>query len=137
MELSMGQKRRVHSRDHRYTIDMERTYSHAVDFRVYATMDGADGSEPTMWLLVDENGADRPVDATNEATRFMYGSVKWDGCMNFDFDEPGMLHLCGPNDVASLASMMHEVMAMAAAAMPDVCSFADEVSRPFVNTVRP
>lgn len=48
------------------------------------------------------------------------GSIKWDGCSNWDFHcEDGMIHYCGVKMATSIGRLMERLYDIAAAAMGD------------------
>lgn len=47
------------------------------------------------------------TDDFEKAELFLSGSIKWDGCSNWDFhDHDGMAHFCGKNDATGLGRLM-------------------------------
>jgi hypothetical protein len=59
-----------------------------------------------------------PVDTIEEAQIFAEGSVKWDGCCNFEFtDVP--LHTCSRADAGDLGRLLEAIYDLAAEEMPE------------------
>jgi hypothetical protein len=85
----------------------------AVYFRVCeitgreASING-DGPHERCW---QSGGAGSSMDFTVDLTTadtYLSGSVKWDGCSNWSFDEQdrGMLHFCAKQDAIALGTLM-------------------------------
>ena len=81
------------------------SYSHHVEFTVYDVV--SMGDEP-WW---PRKSAMSSMDITNvlaEAKVYLHGSVKWDGCSNWHFDEQDrvMLHCCTRDDLLRLGNVL-------------------------------
>jgi hypothetical protein len=46
------------------------------------------------------------------------GSVKWDGCINWETNPACMMHFCGPSDADRLAALFKDVWEEARKLMP-------------------
>ena len=58
----------------------------------------------------DFSPMNNPTKELDEAERLIEGSVKWDGCANYNFgDDNGYLHLCGAINVDDLAKVITEI----------------------------
>lgn len=89
---------------------------YSVDFKIWhAERDFSTATESVDYTLfyIDESGITSPSykDASNEATPFMIGHLKWDGCVDIDFPDirDCMLHFCGPEEEPELGFLMKEV----------------------------
>lgn len=78
-----------------------------VEFAVYEIEGIMEGSKP-LWHKQGSPCFPDPVDSIEEAELFLHGSVRWDGCSNWYFNEQdrAMLHGCGRNDLAALGEVM-------------------------------
>ena len=82
------------------------------DFTVYKIMgEHPDGS--LCWIR-DVNGAPDPVDTLKDADVYLHGSIKFDGCSDWHFDEQDdvMLHFCSKGtaeDIGALFGYMYEM----------------------------
>lgn len=92
----------------------------SVDVRVYevsgrARVDGVLGPP----LMMKKGGVRFPDDSTenpDEAEVFVAATIKWDGCVHWDFGEEGYIHTCsGPSAADDMAEVMR---AMFEAARP-------------------
>lgn len=96
-----------HRFDLQFTV-VATVHSHWVDFAIYDMVSWADDT-PAWCALVESGGGGRvPVDSLEEAEVYLHGSVKWDGCSNWHFDEQDrvMLHGCGRADVQRFGDVM-------------------------------
>jgi len=84
-------------------------HSHHVDYKIY-NMYGYDQATGPYFCKEDENGAINPVDNIEEADVFMSGSVKWDGCSNWHFNEQerGMIHGCCKDHLVNIGLALGE-----------------------------
>jgi hypothetical protein len=48
----------------------------------------------------------KPVPDINAAEVFAHGSVKWDGCSNFTFDDNGTMHQCSRSGLVNIGLML-------------------------------
>lgn len=62
-----------------------------------------------------------PVEDINQADRFLHGSVKWDGCSNWYFDQQDrcMLHGCSQQDLLDIGEVMARCWGWTEEAMPN------------------
>jgi hypothetical protein len=76
---------------------------YVVEFKAYQVT-GVDGNGGAP-LFGDMSNATTNL---SEAPVFIHGSVKWDGCSNWHFDEQdkAMLHFCGPEDAAEVGQLL-------------------------------
>jgi len=81
-----------------------------VDFEIYEIEGWTSDSEPKLplWPIL---GATSNIELTEDlckAERFLHGSVKWDGCSNWHFDEQDrvMLHGCNRLDLLRFGAVM-------------------------------
>ena len=114
-----------HSRELGFTV-VAVPHSHHVEFKVYEIEGWRKGQTPGVFdvPLWHRDGASTypdTVDTLEEASLYLHGSVKWDGCSNWYFDEQDsvMLHGCCRRDVLRLG----EVMAMCWDWAADICPF--------------
>ena len=83
--------------------------SHYVEFRVY-DIEGWEVSpvQKPLWTRAGATGHPDPVDTLEESEPYLHGSVKWDGCSNWHFDQQDrvMLHGCSREDVQRFGDVM-------------------------------
>ena len=83
-----------------------KVYSHWVEYAVYELIQtwGIDGVEcAPMFRTKDDQWVTKP----DEAEELFNGSIKWDGCSNWDFSPSGVaLHLCGRTDAREFSQMI-------------------------------
>lgn len=74
-------------------------YEHRVEFLIYDIM-GIREDGKVLWKRKDSQFGD-PVESLADAEIYIYGSVKWDGCSNWHFEEQErvMLHGCSRKDI--------------------------------------
>ena len=81
-------------------------WEHFAEFRIYEIIGGNDGSPP---LYQKSGESSSPVFEKDvaKAQVFCQGSIKWDGCVNFQFPEQEdcMLHCCGRQDAMKIGVM--------------------------------
>jgi hypothetical protein len=97
-----------HFRELEFTV-VAKPHSHHVEFTVYDIEGWSESGEP-VWHKADSDRYPDPVNTLEAAESYLHGSVKWDGCSNWHFDEQDrvMLHGCGRRDVLRFG----EVLAM-------------------------
>lgn len=93
-----------------YTLGENELY---VDFAAFEiagrTVDGTENGVP-LYLAKEWKTSGDQVETTAESDRFIYGSVKWDGCGHWYFsDADGYRHLCGGRDVAQFAALLRTI----------------------------
>ena len=89
-----------------------------VDFEVYPIV----GVQDDGTLLYELKGAGSSADLTSdiaEAGRCAEGSVKWDGCVNYqlgdiDQESPVLLHACGADSLAQYLAAVQRAYDLAA-----------------------
>jgi len=76
------------------------------EFRIYEVA----GEEPDGTLLYNRKGYSSlpdPVKTLAEAEVFAFGSIKWDGCSNWQFDDGGsMLHFCSRDQLLNVGKIL-------------------------------
>ena len=80
-----------------------------VDYKIYDHEGGDDKGN----YLFHKKGADdypNPVESMNDADIFIHGTVKWDGCSNWYFDEQDncMLHGCSKEYIVRFGLILGE-----------------------------
>jgi hypothetical protein len=93
----------------------------SVEFLVFKVLyDDPDTGQP-QFEKIDDTVCGIPTPDPSEAQVFMSGSVKWDGCSNWWFDEQDtgvMIHFCGRDAATAVGRVMHKMYDLAAARMP-------------------
>lgn len=91
---------------------------YVVDFSVYEIVGREMPSGAPVYLAEGAVLGTDNVKSINGAQRYAHGSVKWDGCSNWFFDEQDrcMLHFCA---LPNLGAMMTELYQFCAEQMPD------------------
>ncbi len=79
-----------------------------MSFEVIQILGGED--DGILWVN-DEGVSSVPVEDHNQASVYMDGDLKWDGCMNMEF--PGqkqcMLHFCGKDDATNTGAILGRI----------------------------
>jgi hypothetical protein len=85
--------------------DMDHRLAMAFEVLELAGTDGETGQ--VLFQLADGVCSLEPVEDIDSAEVFLEGSVKWDGCSNWKFNDGDcMLHFCGYQHATSLGRMM-------------------------------
>ena len=81
--------------------------SHWIEFSVYEIEGVADKGQ-RFFHRKDSPVSPDPVESMDEADVYLHGSVKWDGCSNWHFDEQdrSLLHGCSREDLTKLGEVM-------------------------------
>ena len=92
---------------------------YVVDFEVYGVV-GTQADDTVLW---HKDGADCSAewseDGLNDAEWYMRGSLKWDGCVNYDVNQNEcMLHECGPGSFEDHAMLWRWIFLMSRELMP-------------------
>lgn len=112
----------VHFKDIAYAavVRLEEEYRLAVYFDIYEiageTSDGV--------MLYGENA----VDHVEDAEIYLSGSVKWDGCSNWNFDEQDrgtMLHACSRRHLTNMGEVMARCWDIASGMIERFCGHAE------------
>lgn len=84
-----------------------------VDYVVYDIEAWGEGETPRiydrpLWPRKGSTSSPDSVDTLSAARPYLHGSVAWDGCSNWHFDEQDrvMLHGCSRKDVLRLGEVM-------------------------------
>ena len=98
-EVEMTETR--HFDDLQFTAVVE-NHEHHADFTVYQII----GTLKDGKYVYDKKDSDctDPVENLTDAQIYLHGSVKWDGCSNWNFDEQDrvMLHFCRKEQAANI-----------------------------------
>jgi hypothetical protein len=88
-----------------YTIVAE-PQGHHVDYTVYEVV--ATDMDGKLFWGGGECGMEGMVETLEDAEPYLHGSVKWDGCSNWHFDEQDrvMLHGCSRANVVAWGEVM-------------------------------
>lgn len=80
---------------------------YCVDYLVYEIVAYSPDNDP-LWQTKDSNYSPNPCSDISNAEVFINGSVKWDGCSNWYFDEQerGMIHGCNKDDLTRIGHVM-------------------------------
>ena len=95
---------------------LAKVYEHYVDFAVYQIdfwaqsdpLNAQSAYDKPLWHKKDASTRPDGVETLEEAVVYLSGSVKWDGCSNWHFDEQDrcMLHGCSRDDLLNLGEIM-------------------------------
>lgn len=91
----------------KFTIVAE-PFEYHVEYTIY-DMEGYDEqTQKPVWHRAGAASSPNSVDTIEEAEPYLHGSVKWDGCSNWHFDEQDrvMLHGCGKEDIQRFGDVM-------------------------------
>lgn len=97
-----------HELDLRFTI-VASPQSHWVEYKIYEIVEASEDGKNFSWPRV---GAEHGMDVVTRlewAEPYLSGSVKWDGCSNWSFDEQDKgvaLHGCSREDLLRLGEVM-------------------------------
>ena len=82
---------------------------HVIEFQVLRVFGESD--DGTIEWGNDEDAMTRPTQSLAEASVYMSGGLKWDGCMNMQFDEQDrvMLHFCGKADATRIGDVLGRI----------------------------
>lgn len=88
------------------------------DFTVYCLFGREKDGQP-IYLKADCISSE-PTDDVSQAEIYLSGGVKWDGCLNWTFDEQErcMLHFCGAKDAVQIGELFRQLYLIAAEVMP-------------------
>lgn len=88
--------------------------THAVDFAIYDVV-GFDDEDRPLFAMRGSNSFN-PVGSVEESEPFASGTVKWDGCSDWHFDECErvMVHGCSRHDVTRIGDVLGRCWDMAA-----------------------
>jgi hypothetical protein len=106
-----------------YTVVAE-PHSHYVEYKVYAIEGiGGESGEQSLWHKNGDPCSPSPVETLEEAEVFLHGSVKWDGCSNWYFDEQDrvMIHGCERDHLANIGEVMARCWDMTKELCPHWC----------------
>jgi hypothetical protein len=87
--------------------EVEAEYKHSVDYKIYEIVGEhvCDGQ-----LVFNTAGSDtnEPTDDITTAEIFAHGSVRWDGCSNWEFDiqKDCMIHACSRADLENIGHVL-------------------------------
>jgi len=109
-----------HFHELRFTV-LATDYEHYVEFIVYdiQSYQDDDQSKP-HWPRQGADTSPDSVDNLGEAEIYLHGSIKWDGCSNWYFDEQdrNMLHGCSRQEIQRFGDVMGACWDWAAELMP-------------------
>jgi hypothetical protein len=89
-------------------------HEYYVEFTVYEIAGWTDGErkgiyDVPLWQKAGSHMSPDPVDSLRDAEVYLHGSVKWDGCSNWWFDEQErgcVLHGCSKDDLLRIGNIM-------------------------------
>jgi hypothetical protein len=101
-----------HSHELRFTIVAE-PHEHWVDYTLFDIEGWGEGEvkgiyDKPLWHKAGAPSRPSTVKTLDEAEPYLHGTVKWDGCSNWHFDEQErtMLHGCRKSDVQRFGDAM-------------------------------
>jgi hypothetical protein len=68
-------------------------HGHYIDFEIYNIAIGLPDGKPLYYSATDDTP--ETYENIEDATPYIRGHIKWDGCCNYEYPEEGMLHHCG------------------------------------------
>jgi len=98
----------IHWDDLKFTVVATRHEYH-VDYVLYEIAGFTEPGNKPLWPKKDADPGPDFVESLDDAEPYLHGSVKWDGCSNWSFDEQDrgvMLHGCGREDLVNLGEVM-------------------------------
>lgn len=96
-----------HFKDLDFTV-VATPYSHWVEYAIYDIEGYTSIDNMPLWHKADSEEYPDCVESLSEAEVYISGSVKWDGCSNWNIDENerGMLHGCSRQDIQRIGDIM-------------------------------
>lgn len=84
---------------------------------------GIESSPVAGRVMFQRRGAPTSPDfvyTTDEAEKYLHGSIKWDGCSDLNFwpDDDGYVHWCGPHDFRKHFQLLETIYRRAQELMP-------------------
>jgi hypothetical protein len=97
-----------HFKDLGFTV-LAKPESHHVDYVIY-DHEGFDDQGNPLFPKANSSVSPDPVKNIEDSEPYLHGSVKWDGCSNWHFDEQEriMLHGCCKEDIERFGKVMGE-----------------------------
>lgn len=96
-----------------------RVGAHHVDFDISMVAGHQQGATGVFDVPVYVDAEDQMTDDFALAERFATGSVKWDGCSNWDFHTSEVLaHFCGVDDIEKHVAALRAAYAITARVLP-------------------
>ena len=99
--------------------ELEPQYQCSVDYTIYEILGWTVGGEG---LLFQKAGCDstEPIEDIAQAEIFAHGSVKWDGCSNWEFDiqKDCMIHACDRDRLERIGTILVRCWEMTAELCP-------------------
>lgn len=97
--------------DHYTAIRCSFDNKYAMDFRVYSVCEAfAPGDSIGRWELID-CGKTTALDDWENGFAEIDGSLKWDGCINWQTNPEIMMHGCGPGHAAEIVAIFQVIYA--------------------------
>lgn len=95
-------------------------FSHHVEYKVFQIQ--GIGINPSTYYYNDSE--DNPTESIEQAEVFAHGSVKWDGCSNWHFDEQDrvMIHGCCKEHLINLGLILSACWDWTADLIPETWS---------------
>lgn len=91
--------------------------------RIYECRD-RDGRETVEYQDAEASSSPSPTPDRAKAEWHVQGSVKWDGCCDYKYNqETVMLHICGPADVEIESELLRVIYRVAHKAMPETAEY--------------
>lgn len=106
--------------DIEYVVETWQEHNTILDFKVYSVFglnwSGPNGEGGEYMLCKDNDGRTEGVTDISEASVFMSGSIRWDGCSNLRFDgqDDIMLHFCGKQSAVDVGTLLGRLYDLAA-----------------------
>jgi hypothetical protein len=93
-------------------------HSHWCDFVIHVLLWIDDGNP--IANKKDATSSPDPAASIEDSQIFLHGSIKWDGCSNWQFDEQErvMLHFCGRKNATNLGILMDRLYDWASEVIP-------------------
>jgi hypothetical protein len=90
-------------------------HEHHVEFRVYSVVQMVEPWQGPGFQRKDSDVSMDTVQHVEDAEVYIHGSVKWDGCSNWHFDEQDrvMLHFCGEDHATEIGELFKRLYAWA------------------------
>lgn len=94
-------------------------YGYAMYFEVYQ-IQGVCEDGQVLWIKKGAVSLPDPVESIDDAEIFLHGSIKWDGCSNWHFDEQDriMIHGCSVDDMTNVGVLFERMCAIAKNTIP-------------------
>lgn len=116
-----------HLKDLYFTV-VAKVFEYRVEFKIYDIEGWGEGGtevvyDKPLWHKLNSPHYPDFVDSLEEADVYLHGTIKWDGCSDWQFDEQekGCLHGCTRKDIQRFGDVMGYCWDWASEVCPSWC----------------